>query len=143
MDYELTRREFLEVSATAAGMAPFAELRLGRELTAEERATLLTIVRTIFPHDQVGDAPYIKAVAAIEKRCRADSIAFRDVTEGAAALFRASGGHFSTVGDRTRVSLLKAREDSSFFRVVYCEALESLYGSTDMLSLFTATGRDT
>jgi hypothetical protein len=135
VDNELTRREFLEISA-AAGLAAL-NARPSAELTSEERRTLLAVVRTLFPHDHIGDGPYLRVVDAIQKRCHGDAAAFKAVTGGTAALESASGARFATANDRTRTELLKLERDSLFFRVVYREALQGLYGSRDSWSLFT------
>ncbi len=140
MDNELTRREFLQVSG-GAGLATVAGARLSWGLTSEERGTLLAVVRTVFRHDHVGDDVYSRAVSAIEDRCRDDPTVLRDVTGGVAALDRLSAGRFAGAPDQTRSELLRSRMDTPFFRTVYGEALESLYGSPDMWRMFIAPPR--
>lgn len=129
MDYELNRREFLEVSA-AASLAGLVEIRIGHELTAEERRTLLAVVRTLFPRGG-DDQGYFRAARAIEWRCTSDATAYKVVTDGLGSLDRAFGGGFEGAGERSRIRLLKAAEDTPFFRLVYAETLESLYGSPE------------
>jgi len=136
LDYDLTRREFIEVSAAlTVTMAALSDTHRGHDLNAEERDTLIVMIRTVFPHT-VRDNVYRDAVEVINLRCRNDPATFVDVTAGVAALEAKAGNKFSRLPEAARISLLTSIEGSAFFRVVVSEALESLYGSSGMWTMF-------
>jgi hypothetical protein len=131
MSNELTRRQFLWIN-TAAGVATVTRPLFALDLRPEERRTLLVAARTLFPHDGLGDRPYLRAVAAIAERCRRDAAVLDSVRRGVRSLERACLGCFTSAPEPIRVSAFKGLEGSRFFWVVYDEGLESLYGTQDM-----------
>jgi len=136
MVLEITRREFLLVNV-AAGLAaltsPLFSAVLGPELNAEQRSTLLLIAKTLFPHEHADEKLYFNAVNAIEMRCRADSRVSRIVTSGIAMVSAACESR----SDRNKCAeVLRKMESSDFFRIVYAETLENVYGSPDVWSVF-------
>jgi hypothetical protein len=135
MDFDVTRREFLEVGA-AASLTAFTDSRVRIELTPEEDRTLLAMVRTLFPHSGASDKAYSQVAVALKERCRRDATAFDHVTKGMTMLDRLGSQVFSAVSARERVAILVQAKDSRFFRVVYAEALEALYGSPEAWRLF-------
>ena len=140
MVLEVTRREFLLVNA-AAGMAAALSPTvfgafLGPELSAEQRNTLLLIAKTLFPHEEADDKLYLDAVKAIEMRCRTDTKISRIVTSGIAEVSAACGGRAGTTDRNKCAQLLKAMESSDFFRLVYAESLEHVYGSSETWTIF-------
>ena len=136
MDYELNRREFLEVTA-AVGFLTFAEPRAARALSAEENRALLACVRTLFQHERIKDEPYARVVENISNKARRSSEHFHDLVQGLANLDRASGGDFAKSPKTTRIALLQAQQNAWFFQAVYREALETLYGSNETWRMFS------
>ncbi len=136
MPPDLSRREFLEVSA-AAGLTALTVPVSARVLTREQRSTLLSTARTVFPHRGVSDEPYLRAVAHVEQQCRCDFRIFHGVKTGVERLEWLSGWDFAGLPESTRVRLLKRVEHTSFFRVLYREILEGLYGSPESWRLLT------
>ena len=75
-DFEVTRRQFLKLGGEAfmlslilgTGLAPLAKPAFAGDmkvLSDTETETLLSVSRTLFPHDQIEDGYYMNAVAAI------------------------------------------------------------------------------
>ena len=134
MSLELTRREFLTINlgaALAALTAPSVGLGLPG-LSPDEGHALLTVTRTLFPSVTGDETGYVRAVLAINERCCREAEAFNSLRTSLVSLDRASGGRFTQASERTRVSALKTLENTSFFHIVYIEALESLYGSPEL-----------
>ena len=98
---------------------------------------LLSIARTLFPHLGVDDQPYLRAVAYVELRCRCDFIVFHDVKTGLDRLHWLSASEFTAMAESAQVAVLRRLQHTSFFRVVYRELLEGLYGSPDSWRLLT------
>ena len=135
MDLELTRREFLKLSVVVGFEVAVGPIPC-RDLTVEERHTLLQVVRTLFPHESVGNGPYAAAVRAIEDRCSRDPAALEAITDGVAIFDRWRAGLPASASRTRRLRLLESAKGSQFFDVVYSEALESLYGSPRVWRLF-------
>ena len=142
MVYEPTRREFLLLNLSA-GLAVLLEPGLGQPLSQAERRTLLGIARTLFPHSNAHDNLYAGAIDALETRCRCDATTLDIVRRGTNLLESATGGHFSESTSHTRTRLLKTLEERPFFRIVYAEMLQSLYGSPTMWLLFGSSAEPT
>ena len=136
MDYDLTRREFLEVSAAAAGLVAFSEQRSRVDLVPEETRTLHAMIRTLFRHPRAEDERYARATTLIAERCRIDATVFGEVTRGIHMLERQGTHGFAAASDHERVAILSRSKDGAFFRVVYAEALEALYGAPEAWRLF-------
>lgn len=134
LDVDLTRREFLEIST--AVVAAFAELRIRTEVSAKERATLVAVVRDLFSHPGSGEATYAQAATVIIDRCRRDAMARVEVTQGLTILNRCCAGRYATASDRRRFAALTMLRDGGFFRTVYGEALEAVYGRRDAWRLY-------
>jgi len=140
MSPDLTRREFLEVSA-AAGLVAVASPAVSRDVNADQRRTLLGIARTLFPHRGVGEEPYLRAVVHLEQQCRRDFRISHAVKNGVERIDWLSNWDFSAIPERERVLLLKRTQHADFFGVLYRELLEGLYGSPDSWRLLVRAGR--
>jgi hypothetical protein len=136
MDYELTRRAFLEISATA-GVGLLTQGAFARDLTVDERRTLLAIARALFPRRGVPDAIYVSVVDSVERSCSADDGLFAIITRGLAVLERACPGGFANIPAEAAVRLLEQVDDTPFFAAVYAETLEGLCGSPGAWAMFT------
>jgi hypothetical protein len=125
---DLTRRQFLISVATGVTVMPAVGWPFLDQFVmfrSEEAQTLLAMAKTLFPHPRIGDSDYMRAVAAIYLRCDADETVSDSVRSGLAVL----GPRFASATEPVRVAVLKRMEGTWFFRVVYVETLESLYGS--------------
>src|SRR5262249_50794563 len=129
------RREFLK---TTTGMltglvvagSPLALIAPGRAwaidlaaLTTPEGATLMSMARTIAPHDKLDDAAYAFVIHAIDGEAAKSDATRKMLKDGIAAL----GVDFSKKSEGDRVAVLKKIESSDFFQFVRMKTLQLLY----------------
>ena len=130
------RRSFLAASGVVTGLlaaggplsliAPSRAWALEvRALTSSQGATLLSVARTIAPHDGLEDAAYALVVKALDAAMAADEHTRASVVAGLAAL----GDDFASRSEAARTEALKAAEGSEFFRLVRSATLANLYSS--------------
>lgn len=145
----VSRRDFLAGSGkTALGtamvvgtgtlMVPTAGWGMEvKALKPETMATLIQIARDIYPHDQVHDKYYAKAVKGFDDDSKKDM-----VEGGVAGLDKAAGegGYLGTGWEADRVDLLKDIEDSDFFQAVRGTLVVSLYNQKALWPLFGYEG---
>ncbi len=110
------------LSLIAPGRAWALELTA---LTSSQGTALMSIARTIAPHDGLEDAAYALVVKAIDAAAAADEHIRALVSSGLAGL----GEDFATRTETTRVSALKAVEHSEFFQLLRSKTLGNLYSS--------------
>jgi hypothetical protein len=96
-----------------------------KALTSSQGATLMSIARTIAPHDVLEDAAYALVVKAIDAAAAADEHVRALVTSGLAGL----GGNFASQTEAARIAALKTMEKSEFFQVLRASTLANLYSS--------------
>jgi|SRR5580704_12480549 hypothetical protein len=132
----IPRRTFLAASGIVSGLlaagGPLSLLAPGRAwalemktLTSAQGATLMSIARTIAPHDGLEDAAYALVVKAIDAAAAADEHVRGLVTSGLAGL----GGNFASQTEAARIAALKTVERSEFFQFVRSSTLANLYSS--------------
>ena len=125
MDQQFHRREFLKTSTglltgvIVAG-SPLALIAPGRAwavdlsaLTGAEGATLMSVARTIAPHDQLDDAAYAFVVQAVDSEAARDENFRKLIKEGMSHL----GAGFAKSGEADRVAALRKIEGSEFFSI--------------------------
>ncbi len=144
----LNRRELLKTtSGLLAGWvvagSPLALIAPGRawavdllSLTSSEGATLLSLARTIAPHDKLDDAAYALVVQAIDSDASKDAGTHNMIKDGLAAL----GPDFSTSPESERVAALKKIEASQFFQAIRLKTLQLLYSSPIAYAYFGYEG---
>ncbi|MEO8629228.1 MAG: gluconate 2-dehydrogenase subunit 3 family protein [Betaproteobacteria bacterium] len=125
------------------GLAPFTKPAFAGQLevlTDEESATLLSVARTLFPHDTVQDAYYMNVVAAIDAKCAKDEKMRAMVKERVVKLNTALGMPFTRADETARTNLLRTMEKSDFFQLAYTETLNNLYGNHEIWQKFGYEG---
>ncbi len=110
------------VALTPAGAA---ESGSNKVLTNSQAITLMSVVRTIAPHDGLPDAAYEIVLRTIEKDAAADASTRTLLTSGLDGL----GQDFASRNEAQRVQALKAIEHSGFFALVRAKTLGNLYSS--------------
>ncbi len=133
----MKRREFLKVgalvvvgtaaAASVAGIASAAQA--GPPLTTLEphqAETLLKMTHRIFPHKQLGDAPYWNVVRDLDTAAKADSAVAKLIGEGVEKL-DSMGKRFIELTEKKQTAALKQIESSAFFQKVRSVELQSLY----------------
>jgi hypothetical protein len=132
----IPRRSFLVASGIVSGLlaagGPLSLLAPGRAwalemkaLTSLQGATLMSVARTIAPHDGLEDAAYALVVKAIDAAAAADGHVRAMLESGLAGL----GGSFATQTEAARIAALKTVEKSEFFQFLRSSTLANLYSS--------------
>ena len=133
----LGRREFVQgVTAVLSGvlgaLGPLAALVPSRAwavdlhaLSAEQSAMLLSMIRTIAPHDALDSAAYALVVGALD----GDAVKSEDTKAQLAAGLSGLGPLFATDPEAVRVKKLQAIEASPFFQSVRIKTLMVLYNN--------------
>src|SRR6266581_3685444 len=144
----LNRRELLK---TTTGLltgwvvtgSPLALIAPGRAwaldltaLTSSEGTTLMSVARTIAPHDKLDDAAYALVIQAVDTDAAKDANTRKMIKEGHAAL-RAD---FAQSSESERVETLKKIESSVFFQTMRQKTLQVLYSSSIAYAYFGYEG---
>jgi hypothetical protein len=144
----LNRRELLKTTTglltgyVVAG-SPLALIAPGRAwavdltaLTSSEGATLMSVARTIAPHDGLDDAAYALVVQAVDSDAGKDANALKMIREGLASL----GAGFAADSENKRVEALKKIESAAFFQTMRVKTLQVLYSSSIAYAYFGYEG---
>jgi hypothetical protein len=144
----LNRRELLKTTTglltgwVVAG-TPLALIAPGRAwavdltaLTSSEGATLLSMTRTIAPHDKLDDAAYALVVQAVDGDAGKDANTRKMIKEGLAGL----GTGFAASSESERVEALKKIESSAFFQTMRVKTLQLLYANPIAYAYFGYEG---
>ncbi len=144
----LDRRELLKATTglltglIVAG-SPLALIAKGRawavDLTAfstSEAATLLSLTRTICPHDKLDDLAYALVIQGIDADARKDERTLKTIKDGIATL----GAAFATNAENDRVAALKKMESSEFFQFMRLKTVQTLYASPMAYAYFGYEG---
>jgi hypothetical protein len=105
-------------------------------LTSSEGATLMSVARTIAPHDKLDDAAYALVVQAIDSDAAKDVGTQKMIREGLAGL----GPDFSTSPESARVEALGKIESSAFFQAMRLKTLQVLYSNPIAYAYFGYEG---
>jgi hypothetical protein len=144
----LDRRDMLKTSTgLLAGLvvagSPLAMIARGKAwavdlaaLASSEGATLLSVARTIAPHDKLDDAAYALVVRAMDSDAGKEESTRKMIKEGIASL----GPGFSKKPESERVESLKKIELSAFFRMVRLKTVQVLYASPIAYAYFGYEG---
>lgn len=131
----IPRRTFLAASGIVSGLlaagGPLSLIAPGRAwalemkaLTSSQGAVLMSVARTIAPHDGLEDAAYALVVKAIDAAA-ADGHVREMVVSGLAGL----GANFASQTEAARIAALKSVEHSEFFALLRSSTLANLYSS--------------
>jgi len=97
---------------------------------------LLSVARTLFPHDFLPDEQYMKIVAVLDAKAAAD----KSVAMMVGAALGAFPDDFAAMEEAKREDYLRTLEGSPFFRLVYQETLVGLYGDPAVSTLLGYEG---
>jgi hypothetical protein len=132
----IPRRTFLAASGIVSGLlaagGPLSLIAPSRAwalemkaLTSSQGAALMSVARTIAPHDGLEDAAYALVVKAIDTAAAAEEHVHALVASGLAGL----GGSFASQTEAARIAALKTVEKSEFFQLLRSSTLANLYSS--------------
>jgi hypothetical protein len=145
------RRDILKIGGSAT-LLPFASvLELAgpiqrahagalavefKSLDHAQAMLLLSVARTLFPHDFLPDEQYMKIAAALDAKAAADkSVAI--IVRAALAAFPDG---FTAMEEAKREDYLRTLEGSPFFRLVYEQTIVGLYGDPTVSALLGYEG---
>ena len=148
MDHQLQRREFLK---TATGLltglvvagSPLALIAPARAwavdltaFTSAEAATLMSVSRTIAPHDKLDDAAYALVIKNVDEDATGDIHLRKMLKDGLASL----GADFAKLTEPDRVATLKKIESGDFFQTMRLKTLQVLYATPIAYAYFGYEG---
>ena len=125
----------LEFAGIPRARASDAALKL-TALDQREAVLLLSVSRTLFPHDFIDDQQYMKIVAALDSKAAAD----KDVAATLKSALKGFPDDFPARGEAHREDYLRTLETTAFFRVVYQETLMGLYGDAAVATVLGDEG---
>lgn len=144
----MNRRKLLKASAgvltgVVVSGSPLALWAKGRAwlmdlaaLSSADAATLMSLVRTILPHDKLDDLAYAQVVKAVDQQAHSDSQFATLIKDG----LRQLGSDFSKNGESQRVEALKKIESMEFFQSMRKKSVQILYATTFAYSYFGYEG---
>lgn len=111
-------------------------------LKPETMATLITLARDIYPHDQLADRFYAIAVKGQDARAAKDAAHKTLIEDGIADLnARAGAGGYSGLGwEDDRVAILRDIETTPFFQAIRGDLVVSLYNQPELWPIFGYEG---
>jgi hypothetical protein len=148
LNQQVHRREFLKTTTgllTGVIVAgnPLALIAPGRAwaidlaaLTSAEAATLMSMARTIAPHDKLDDAAYAFVVQAVDSEAAKDENFRKMIKEETSHL----GAGFAKSMEPDRVAALKKIDNSDFFRIMRAKTLQVLYATPIAYAYFGYEG---
>ena len=148
MDQKLDRRKFLKtttgvLTGVVVAGSPLALIAPERAwaidltaLTSAEAATLISVARTIAPHDKLDDAAYAFVIRAVDTDAARDEKCRKIVQEGISKL----GSGFAKAKEPDRVAALKRIENSDFFGTMRLKTLQVLYATPIAYAYFGYEG---
>jgi hypothetical protein len=152
---QVSRRRFLQSGAAAA---PAATLLAGgvaldatsawaqaENLSPHALATLTLMARDTYPHDQIGDAYYRKAVAHWDDASATTAAQRSVISDGVAMLDSEANARFGSnyldiPAESDRVTVLQAIEPSAFFKAVRADLVVSFYNQKPLWAKFGYEG---
>ena len=155
---KLSRRGFLAASGgaavgialvTSAGVVSSPGGAWAMEVKAlkpETMATLIQFARDIYPHDQIADRYYAKAVKGHDAKAAKDDKHRAIIESGIADLDRlardagSSGGYRGLGWEAERTALLHRIADTPFFQTIRGDLVVSLYNQKEIWPLFGFEG---
>jgi hypothetical protein len=144
----LDRRGMLKTSTgLLAGLvvagSPLAMIARGKAwavdltaLTSSEGATLMSVARTIAPHDKLDDAAYALLIQTIDRDAGKEESTGKIIKDGIASL----GREFAKNPESERIESLKKIESSQFFQMMRLKTVQILYASPIACAYFGYEG---
>jgi hypothetical protein len=105
-------------------------------LSSADGAILMSMVRTIAPHDKLDDAAYALVVQAVDADAGKDANAKKMIQDGLIGL----GKDFAASAESVRVEALKKIEPFPFFQMMRLKTLQVLYSSPIAYAYFGYEG---
>ena len=107
-----------------------------KSIDRRQARLLLCMTRTLFPHDFLPDAQYLKIVTTLDVKAGAA----QDIGTMIKSSLAAFPMDFAAMTEAKRADYLRSIERSPFFQLVYKETLVGLYGDPYVASLLGYEG---
>ena len=138
----------------AAGAVPAAALGISaravfadqvKNLKPHTMATLTVVARDIYPHDQIGDVYYVKAVQPYDEKAGKDAKLREMLEQGVGRLDTDAQNQYKctyieVLSDEGRLALLKSETLAPFFNKVRSDLIVALYNQPDLWRRFGYEG---
>lgn len=146
------RRRFMRHAATASAvvavsgglttiMSSEAAWAVSLNGIDEAGATrLMAMIRTLYPHDRLGDVFYADALAGVVTKAEGDEQLHTLLTVDARKLDEATTHRFADLKEPDRVQVLRSIEDTPFFKRVANEMLVAFYNNKKLWPEFEYQG---
>jgi hypothetical protein len=99
---------------------------------ATEQQMLTGMLRTMFPHPSIADAPYERCAAEILETAESDPRVKGQLLQGLVDLDARSGGSFGGLHETAALEVLEAMAGTPFFEAVRAKAILTLYNDTEV-----------
>lgn len=107
------------------------------DLSPDDRALLVQMLRVVFPHDRFPDGPYERTADAVVSAASTSPQTALTLTGGLRALNAAS---FAGMDEPAATTVLKSLETGAFFGLVRSTAVVSLYDDAEVWTLLGYEG---
>ncbi|MCK3770821.1 hypothetical protein MZK47_14160 [Microbacterium aerolatum] len=107
---------------------------------AAAAASLARIIRAIFPHDRLGDGPYLRAAETILGNVAGSAHQHGVVAEGVRSLEAIVGGDLSAVPVDELTRILQSIRQTEFFQILLTSSVVSLYSDPETWELLGYEG---
>lgn len=81
-------------------------------------ADLITLAKALYPHPGLRESPYTRAVFTIIKQAASDTALYRTLSDGLQDLVQRTAGPISGMDSDEAISLLRAIEETTFFKTL-------------------------
>ena len=143
---QISRRNFLKTTGAAGPVA----VLVGTSITADSAwaqaattikpavlATMVKAARDIYPHDQIGDVFYVRAVTPWDAKAAKDPAVATMLADGVArldadAMAKHNSTYLAMLWEADRVALLRGIEDTAFFKAMRSDLVVSLYNQPEL-----------
>lgn len=111
-----------------------------QHVSPKHMATLIQMARDIYPHNQIADEYYARAVKGYDTAESAENVSNGIQAIDAAAQGRGYADYLSVPWEADRVEILKSMEQSAFFQTIRGNLITGLYNQQDVWPLFGYEG---
>lgn len=94
--------------------------------------SLATALRAVFPHDAVGDAPYVRSAQTIADTVATSPHQLGVVIEGLRTLTDLAGGDLGAIPTDSLAGILRHIEQTEFFQIMLTSTVVSLYSDPEV-----------
>jgi len=109
-------------------------------LSANQRESLVRLLRVAYPHQNFPDGPYERTADAVLDRVSASIPEKAGLITGLDSLDATGQGRFTELSDDAALQVLRDAEDAPFFKVIRAVAVVALYNDHEVWELLGYEG---